>query len=58
MKILKEKWKHAHHLLQCLIATFRPLRIEELAEVLAVRFDLYTTVDLITDLRPEDTELE
>jgi ankyrin repeat protein len=36
---------HAHRLLQCLVAAVRPLRIEELAEVLAV--------DLIADGVPE-----
>jgi len=39
MEIPEEKWKHAHRLFQCLIVCFRPLRVEELADVLAVRFD-------------------
>jgi hypothetical protein len=31
-------------------------RVEELAEVLAARFDSDTTADLISDWRPENTE--
>ena len=42
-RILKEIKKpnrdHAHRLLQCLVVAIRPLRVEELAEVLAVDFD-------------------
>ena len=32
--------EHAHRLLQCLTVAIRPLRVEELAEVLAVDFDV------------------
>jgi ankyrin repeat protein len=43
-RILKEIRKpnqgHAHQLLQCLVAAVRPLQVEELAEVLAVDFDV------------------
>jgi hypothetical protein len=35
---------------------FVPLRVEELADVLAVRFDSDTTADLVTDWRPDDTD--
>ena len=42
-RVLKEIKKpnrdHARHLLQCLVVAIRPLRVEELAEVLAVDFD-------------------
>src|SRR5882762_10398256 len=42
-RILKEIKKpnrdHARRLLQCLVVAIRPLRMEELAEVLAVDFD-------------------
>ena len=42
-RILKEIKKpnrdHARRLLQCLVVAIRPLRVEELAEVLAVNFD-------------------
>jgi Ankyrin repeats (3 copies) len=42
-RVLKEIKKpdrdHAHRILQCVVAAIRPLRVEELAEVLAVDFD-------------------
>src|SRR5712672_1495365 len=42
-RVLKEIKKpnrhHAHRILQCLIVAIRPLRVDELAEVLAVDFD-------------------
>jgi ankyrin repeat protein len=37
--IHKVNREHAHRLLQCLAAAVRPLRVEELAEVLAIDFD-------------------
>jgi ankyrin repeat protein len=37
--INKANRQHAHRLLQCLTVAIRPLRVEELAEVLAVDFD-------------------
>ena len=37
-EIRKPNRGHAHHLLQCLVAAVRPLRVEELAEVLAFNF--------------------
>jgi len=55
-EIPEEKWKQAHRLFQCLIVAFRPLRIDELAEVLAIRFESETTPELIKGWRPEDTE--
>lgn len=56
MEIPEEKWKHAHRLFQCLIVSFRPLFVEELAEVLAIRFDSETAPDLIMGWRPENME--
>src|SRR5712671_7341717 len=42
-RVLKEIKKpnrdHAHRILQCLVVAVRPLRVEELAEVVAVDFD-------------------
>jgi hypothetical protein len=38
-EIKKPNRDHARRLLQCLVAAIRPLRVEELAEVLAVDFD-------------------
>ena len=37
--IRKSNQKHAYRLMQCLVAAVRPLRVEELAEVLAIDFD-------------------
>ena len=37
--INKTNREHARHLLQCLTVALRPLRVEELAEVLAIDFD-------------------
>ena len=38
-EIRKPKQGHAHRLLRCLVAAVRPLRVEELAEVLALDFN-------------------
>ena len=38
-EIRKPNQGHAHRLMQCLVAAVRPLRVEELAEVLAVDFN-------------------
>ena len=38
-EIKKPNRDHARRLLQCLVAAIRPLRVDELAEVLAVNFD-------------------
>ncbi|KAI0264832.1 hypothetical protein BC834DRAFT_970401 [Gloeopeniophorella convolvens] len=38
-RISEEKWDYAHRLFQCLSISTRPLRVEELAEVLAVSLD-------------------
>ena len=38
-EIKKPNRNHARRLLQCLVAAVRPLRVEELAEVLAIDFD-------------------
>ena len=56
LEIPEEKWKHAHHLFQCLIVSSRPLRVQELAEVLVIRLDSETAPDLISGWRPEDSE--
>jgi ankyrin repeat protein len=60
-RILKEIKKpnriHARRLLQCLVVAIRPLRIEELAEVLAVDFDDAEGIPrLRKDWRWEDQE--
>jgi hypothetical protein len=49
----REKRDHAIRLLKCLAFARRPLRVEELAEILAIQFD--TTIPrLDTSLRPGD----
>lgn len=47
---------HAHRLLQCLVVAVRPLRVEELAEVLAFDFDVQGTPKLNPDWRWENEE--
>ena len=42
LRIDKVKRQFAHRLFQCLAISIRPLRVEELAEILAVRFDIRT----------------
>ena len=49
----REKREHAIRLLQCLAFSRRPLRANELAEVLAVQFDT-AIPELDTSLRPGD----
>ena len=59
-RILKEirgsNQGHAHRLMQCLVAAVRPLRVEELAEVLAFDFTSSGTPKLNPDWRWEDQE--
>src|SRR6266436_4169884 len=55
--INKANWDHAHRLLQCLVVAVYPLRVAELAEVLAVDFGTATgegTSVVNTDWRWED----
>ena len=37
-KIEEANWEDARRLLQCIAAAFRPLRVEELADILALDF--------------------
>ena len=57
-EIPKEKWQHAHRLFQCLVAAIRPLSVDELAEIFAIRFDAdrSATGDLMEGWRPENAE--
>jgi ankyrin repeat protein len=59
-RVLKEIRKpnqlHTHRLIQCLVVAARPLRVEELAEVLAIDFDSEVTARLNPDLRWPDQE--
>ena len=57
--INKANWDHAHRLLQCLTVAVRPLRVAELAEVLAIDFGTTSrgeTSKLNTDWRWEDQQ--
>ena len=45
---------YAYCLLQCLVVSIRPLRVEELAEVLAIRPDDEEESEYQSDWRPED----
>jgi ankyrin repeat protein len=57
--INKANWDHAHRLLQCLTIAVRPLRVAELAEVLAIDFGTASreeTSKLNMDWRWEDHE--
>jgi ankyrin repeat protein len=55
-EIPKEKWQHAHRLFQCLVAAIRPLRVDELAEIFAIRFDADGSFGLMEGWRPENPE--
>ena len=55
-EIRKPNQRHAHRLLQCLVAAVRPLRVKELAEVLAVDFDPEGIPKLNVGWRWEDKE--
>jgi hypothetical protein len=55
-EIPKEKWQHAHRLFQCLVAAIRPLRVNELAEIFAIRFDADGSLGLMEGWRPENPE--
>src|SRR5712672_2547212 len=56
-EIRKPKWGHAYRLLQCLVTAVRPLKVEELAEVLAFEFDADEGIPKLNlDWRWEDQE--
>ena len=54
--IPKQKWQHAHRLFQCMVAAIRPLRVEELAEIFAIKIGPNATPNLVEDWRPENPE--
>ncbi len=51
-----QKREHAHRLFQCLIASIRPLKLEEFAEIFAIRFDSKIGTKLEEGWRPDDAE--
>ncbi|KAI9446074.1 hypothetical protein H4582DRAFT_526080 [Lactarius indigo] len=55
-EISRANREHAYRLLQCLTVAVRPLRVEELAEVLAVDFNAFLGPRLNADWRWEDNE--
>ena len=55
-EIRKPNQGHAHRLLQCLVVAVRPLRVEELAELLAFDFNVGGTPKLNQDWRWKDQE--
>ena len=54
--IEKTKREYAYRLFQCLVVSIRPLRVEELAEVLAVLLDTEEGSEYHVDWRPEDSQ--
>jgi ankyrin repeat protein len=54
--ISRERQGYAQRLLQCLAVSIRPLRAEELAEILAIQFDTGTLPNYNVNWRPEDPE--
>ena len=54
--IPKEKSQHARRLFQCIVAAFRPLRVEELAEIFAIEFGPNDVTNLVAGWRPENPE--
>ena len=51
-----EKCEHAGRLFQCMVAAFRPLRVEELAELFAIDFGPNDAPNLVAGWRPEFPE--
>jgi ankyrin repeat protein len=52
----EEKREYAQRLFRCLAVSIRPLRVEELAEILAIRFPKATHPTFNTAWRPENAE--
>jgi ankyrin repeat protein len=56
LSIGEERWEYAQRLFQFLAVSFRPLRVDELAEVLAMQFDTGGHPNYDVTLRPDDSE--
>src|SRR5712671_6775741 len=52
----EEKRQYAQRLFRCLTVSIRPLRVEELAEILAIHFDDAVSPTFNPDWRPADAE--
>jgi len=53
-EIGNQNWEYGHRLFQCVAAASRPLRVEELAEFLAIDFEAEPTPTFREDWREED----
>ena len=49
-----ENWEYAHRLFQCIVVARRPLRVEELAEFLALKLEAGGSLTFEGDWRPEN----
>jgi len=54
--IPKEKFEHASRLFRCMVTAFRPLRVEELAELFAIKFGADNMPSLVAGWRPDNPE--
>ena len=54
--IARERQGYARRLFQCLAVSIRPLRVEELAEVVAIQFDAGAVPNYDANWRPENSE--
>ena len=54
--IARERQEYAQRLLQCLAESIRPLRAEELAEILAIQFEAGPVPNYDVNWRPENPE--
>jgi ankyrin repeat protein len=54
--IAREKRDYAQRLFRCLAGSIRPLRVEELADILAIQFDTETLPNYDVNWRPENPE--
>ncbi len=54
--IPREKSQHARRLFQCMVAAYRPLRVEELAEIFTIDFGPNDAPNLVGGWRPENPE--
>jgi len=49
-------WRNAHRLFQCMVAAIRPLRVEELAEIITIESGWDAALDVLQDWRPANPE--
>jgi len=56
LSIGEERWDYARRLFQCLAVSIRPLRVDELAEILAMQFEVGALPSYDIKLRPMDSE--